>query len=230
MIRAADAASKEESKATESLDNITVDQANSLQNQLKQLQAEQILGTPAALFADRKADHIGMVSQAIQNLKEVCSTKRPQTKQQPATDSAQRKMTLDVYAAPDGAQSHLTAKAALLESRLSNLEKLVGSDKEKQASTLSILMLCRRSSEPTLPEDPSRLRTKVALLDNSQLDVLEARLNALAEKLAFIADKKQSINAAEMEKVKEAFDGNSEQIINNVSAFQKRLAALEEQG
>uniref|UniRef100_A0A5S6QGD2 Dynactin subunit 2 n=1 Tax=Trichuris muris TaxID=70415 RepID=A0A5S6QGD2_TRIMR len=277
------ATSEEDGRTSDSLDAITVDQANNLQNQLKQLQTVQILGTSAALLADRKTDHVAMVSQAIQSLKEVAPS---HIQQSTAAESAPKKVTLDIYAPLDCAQSSFTAKAAILESRLASLEKLVGSDSEKQKA------IGTEVAGGSITDVVDALKSKVSLLDNSQLDVLEARLSALTEKLTFLADKKQSVHAAEAEKidhlyklvtkwdavcdslpsiadrlqslqrlheqavqfsqyltyldavqqrlartldsnaailqqVKEAFDVNSEQIINNVAAFQRRLAALE---
>lgn len=96
---------------------------------------------------------------------------------------------------PEQARLQQTGRVAELEGRIRRLEHVLGSTDDKLAR------LTAATSKGSLLETAQHLSATASLLDSSQLDHIEGRLTALAQKLDSIAEKKKTI-AADAEKDK----------------------------
>lgn len=127
---------------------------------------------------------------------------------------------------PGQASLAQTARLSELEARLNRLETVLGASSDK------LSRLTSANSKGSLLETAEHLSATASLLDSAQLDHIEGRLGALAQKLEGIAEKKQQIQQDE-EKDKiilELFEmvKNTEQVSKLLPKTIARLKALEE--
>lgn len=127
---------------------------------------------------------------------------------------------------PGQASLSQTARLSELEARLTRLETILGASNDKLARLTSA------NSKGSLLETAEHLSATASLLDSAQLDHIEGRLGALAQKLEGIAEKKKQIQQDE-EKDKvilELFEmvKNTEQVSKLLPKTIARLKALEE--
>lgn len=127
---------------------------------------------------------------------------------------------------PGQASLAQTTRIAELETRLNRLEKVLGASSDK------LTRLTAANSKGSLLETAEHLSATASLLDSSQLDHIEGRLGALAQKMEGIAEKKKQIQQDE-EKDKmilELFEmvKNTEQVSKLLPKTIARLKALEE--
>lgn len=127
---------------------------------------------------------------------------------------------------PGQASLAQTARLSELEARLNRLESVLGASSDK------LSRLKCPNTKGSLLETAEHLSATASLLDSSQLDHIEGRLGALAQKLEAIADKKKQIHQDE-EKDKmilELFDmvKNTEHASKLLPKTIARLKALEE--
>ncbi|XP_030750200.1 dynactin subunit 2 [Sitophilus oryzae] len=126
---------------------------------------------------------------------------------------------------PEHAKLQQTARISELESRLHRLESVLGSSSDK----LSRLTVA--TNKESLLEAAQYLSATASLLDSSQLDHIEGRLSALAQKLESISQKKKEIQQDE-EKDKMILElyelvKDSENITKLLPQTIQRLKALE---
>lgn len=88
---------------------------------------------------------------------------------------------------PDQARLQQLARVSELESRIHRLENVLGASDEK------LLKLTNSTTKDSLLETVQYLSATASLLDSSQLDHIEGRLTALAQKLDSIAAKKKAV-------------------------------------
>lgn len=127
---------------------------------------------------------------------------------------------------PGQASLAQTSRLAELEARLNRLETVLGASNEK-LSRLTV-----PNSKGSLIETAQHLSATASLLDSSQLDHIEGRIGALAQKLEGIAEKKKQLQQDE-EKDKmilELFElvKNTENVSKLLPKTIARLKALEE--
>ncbi|KAL1494229.1 hypothetical protein ABEB36_009855 [Hypothenemus hampei] len=126
---------------------------------------------------------------------------------------------------PEHVKLKQTARIAELESRLHRLESVLGASSDK----LSRLTVATNKS--TLLEAAQHLSATASLLDSSQLDHIEGRLSALAQKLEAIGLKKKELQQDEEKDkmIMELYEQvkNSENITKLLPQTIERLKALE---
>ncbi|XP_071050004.1 dynactin subunit 2 [Onthophagus taurus] len=148
---------------------------------LKDLKLEQSLGADiTSSIMDPQGDQIKKLFAQLDQFKN-----QPSIKQEPGEIGDG--ITFQLQYRPEQAQLMQTNRLADLERRLHRLETVLGSDSEK-LSRLSTL-----TSKGTLYETAQHLCATASMLDSSQLDHIEGRLTALAQKLDNIAEKKKEI-------------------------------------
>ncbi|KAJ8917754.1 hypothetical protein NQ315_005205 [Exocentrus adspersus] len=126
---------------------------------------------------------------------------------------------------PEQASLAQTTRVAELEARLHRLESVLGTSSEK------LSRLTSATTKGTLLETAEYLSATASLLDSSQLDHIEGRLGALAQKLESITEKKKQLRQDE-EKDKMILElyelvKNSENITKLLPQTIARLKALE---
>lgn len=127
---------------------------------------------------------------------------------------------------PGQASLAQTSRIAELETRLNRLENVLGASNDK------LTRLTVANSKGNLLETAEHLSATASLLDSAQLDHIEGRLGALAQKLEGIAEKKKQMQQDE-EKDKiilELFEmvKNTEHVSKLLPKTIARLKALEE--
>lgn len=126
---------------------------------------------------------------------------------------------------PEQTKLKQTARVAELESRLHRLEAVLGASSDK------LSRLTTATNKGSLLEAAQYLSATASLLDSSQLDHIEGRLSALAQKLDSISQKKKELQQDE-EKDKMILDlydlvKNSENISKLLPHTIDRLKSLE---
>lgn len=127
---------------------------------------------------------------------------------------------------PEKARLVQTTRLADLESRIHRLESAIGIPSDK------LSRLTAATSKNSLFEVAEHLSATASLLDSSQLDHIEGRLGAMAQKLEAIAEKKKQVQQDE-EKDKmilELFDlvKNTESVAKLLPQTIDRLKSLEQ--
>lgn len=127
---------------------------------------------------------------------------------------------------PGQASLAQTSRISELEARLNRLESVLGASSDK------LSRLTAGNSKGTLLETAEHLSATASLLDSAQLDHIEGRLGALAQKLEGIAEKKKQIQHGEEkdQMILELFEmvKNTENVSKLLPKTLARLKALEE--
>lgn len=172
---------------------------NSTRKVLNSLRLEQVLGTESVATAD------GEVKKLITQVE----------------DFRKKRDTPKVEAPVE------RLRIAELESRLSSLEKIIGTQPERLTRLTSTL-----ETNGTLLDSIQQISTKAALLQPSQLDTIEARIAALTTKLDEINQKtaKLSEKGANDEEVFTVYDiaKRTEPLATLLPTMLQRMQALEE--
>uniref|UniRef100_A0A915I1C3 Dynactin subunit 2 n=1 Tax=Romanomermis culicivorax TaxID=13658 RepID=A0A915I1C3_ROMCU len=111
-----------------------------------------------------------------------------------------------------------------LEARLSVIEKRLGGESNKISSIMA------ETKTKNLMELIETLQQRIALLDNSQLDIVEARLSVLLFKVSQIKDKRSSIDAEQLCRVNELYDvvNKWDALCSSLPQVVSRLESLKE--
>jgi len=135
-------------------------------------------------------------------------------------------VTYQLYYRPEQAKFSNTARVAELEQRLERLESLMGNSPEKitalnaDLATKSLLMAI------------STLAARTKLLDPSHLDQVEARLGAVQQRLAQVAERKDAIEVqtGKSTKISELYDivKKWEPMAESLPHIVDRLTALQQ--
>lgn len=200
---------------------LTTQQVEQSLKKLADLKLEETLGAEiVSQISDPPGAQIKKLLSQLEQFKKKASEKSES--QQAADEDA---IVYQFNYRPEQAKLQQTTRLAELEARLHFLENVLGSNKEKLAR------LSAASTKSSLWETAQHLSATASLLDSSQLDHIEGRLSALAQKLESIAEKKKQIEKDE-EKDKmilELYDlvKNSENITKLLPQTIERLKALE---
>ncbi|KAK7009100.1 Dynactin subunit 2 [Biomphalaria glabrata] len=106
----------------------------------------------------------------------------------------------ELYYRPEQTQFSKNAKLAALEERLERLENVVG----KQLDKMNVLTA--DTENKSLIGAVATLNSKLSLLDASNTETVEARLNAVLQKMQQIAEKKEKEPQADPDKQKKISD------------------------
>lgn len=193
---------KKTAERTDSGTNLSADAIVSLQSQLKELQAEQILG-PSAQFhiADPQGQGIKSLIGKVEELKKqtTAPTKTDSKKKAEGEKTSAARLVYELYPSGNSTISGQAVKAAELESRLNKLETVLGISDEKNLSEI-------HASGKTVVEAVQTMSDKVKMLDLNHLDLVEARLTVLQQKMTQINEKKQAIDGDSVAKVNEVYE------------------------
>ncbi|KAK3789378.1 hypothetical protein RRG08_001765 [Elysia crispata] len=163
-----------------------------LQHQLADLHLEKVLGQEASLDL---ADPQGALKKRL--LTELESFKPGSTadgKSKTPSSGAKDHVLYELYYRPEQAQFTKNAKVASLEERLERLESVVGKNLEK-TTVLNV-----DTENKSLISAVATLNSKLSLLDASNTETVEARLNAVLQKMQQIAEKKAKEPQADPDK------------------------------
>jgi dynactin-2 len=198
---------KADQKAEVTSAPITIQQVQQLQKQLTELRLEQVLGSES--IADLSDPHGALQKKLISQLEvfkqvsESPAAKPSSGKGKPATTavSSGDQIVYELYYKPEMAKFQQSKQAAEIQRRLEKLEAVVGNDPE------SLSVLSSSTSQRGLLESVSLLTSKLTLLDSTQLDQVEGRLQALSVRLNQISEKKQGLEEADKHsKVSELYE------------------------
>lgn len=121
----------------------------------------------------------------LNQLEKFKANAREQPESQPQGDASS--IVYQLSYRPEQARLDRTTRMAELESRLHNLERVLGTSNEK------LTRLASATSKDTLLETAQHLSATASLLDSSQLDHIEGRLSCLQQKLDAITEKKAEL-------------------------------------
>ncbi|KAK7109104.1 dynactin subunit 2-like isoform X2 [Littorina saxatilis] len=172
-----------------------------LQHQLTDLHLEKLLGPDASVDL---SDPQGALRQRL--LQQLSSYTPPAaSKDKPSTPQAGGGqgdyVTYELYYRPEQAQFSKNARMANLEERLERLENAIGQSMDK------VGVLTGDTENKSLLGAVGALNTKLSLLDQPNVDAVEARLQSVLHKLNQIADKKTALETPErQQKVSELYE------------------------
>ncbi|GFO25545.1 dynactin subunit 2 [Plakobranchus ocellatus] len=162
-----------------------------LQHQLADLHLEKVLGPDASLdLADPQGALKKRLLTEVENFKPSTGEGKAKTQSSGGKDH----VLYELYYRPEQAQFTKNAKIASLEERLERLESVVGKNLDKTT------VLTVDTENKSLIGAVSTLNSKLSLLEASNTETVEARLNAVLQKMQQIADKKAKEPQADPEK------------------------------
>ncbi|ESO82091.1 hypothetical protein LOTGIDRAFT_223566 [Lottia gigantea] len=213
-------------KSSEKLSPVAMGkQLEYLQHQLTDLHLEKLLGPEASIDL---SDPQGALRQRL--LKQLESYKTSGSKSGEKGDKASAGASGDhvsysLYHRPEQAQFSKNAKMANLEERLERLQAVIGQSSEK------LNVLTGDTDNNSLLGAVSVLNSKLSLLEQSNLEQVEARLQGVLHKLSQIAEKKNVQEDNEKQaKVSELYDlvKKWEAYGNSLPQVIERLTALKD--
>ncbi|RUS80845.1 hypothetical protein EGW08_011400 [Elysia chlorotica] len=152
-----------------------------LQHQLADLHLEKVLGPDASLdLADPQGALKKRLLTELENFKPGGAAADGKSKSAGDKDH----VLYELYYRPEQAQFTKNAKVASLEERLERLESVVGKNLDKTT------VLTVDTENKSLIGAVATLNSKLSLLDASNTETVEARLNAVLQKMQQVADKK----------------------------------------
>lgn len=201
-IKQIQVAVKDEAMTEKANPVVLAKQVEYLQKQLSDLQLESILGSETIIDGSdpQGALHRKLISQ-IEAFKPLASASTGKTSAK--TDAVPSKdcVTYELYYKPEQVKFSQSAKVADLEARLERLEAVLGSETEV------LTCLSNDTSGKGLVEVSKILNSKLTLLEASTLDQVEARLQAMNQKLNQIAEKKAVVDDIDsLNKVSELYE------------------------
>ncbi|GAB1605583.1 dynactin subunit 2-like [Argonauta hians] len=159
-------------------------QLDSLHHQLADLHLEKLLGPEASVDL---SDPQGLLRKRLLTQLETYSPgakgtpgKSPKTSDKAAAGH----VTYELYYRPEQAQFSKNAKLASIEERLERLEAVIGQNPQKMSA------LTAEVSNKSLLAAVSNMNSKLSLLDPTQIDQVEARLQNVVQKVNQITEKK----------------------------------------
>ncbi|GFR98113.1 dynactin subunit 2 [Elysia marginata] len=163
-----------------------------LQHQLADLHLEKVLGPEASLdLADPQGALKKRLLTELENFKPGAAAEE---KAKGQSSGGKDHVLYELYYRPEQAQFTKNAKVASLEERLERLESVVGKNLDK-TTVLNV-----DTENKSLIGAVATLNSKLSLLDASNTETVEARLNAVLQKMQQIADKKAKEPQADPEK------------------------------
>ncbi|KAG7196662.1 hypothetical protein KM043_015999 [Ampulex compressa] len=203
---------KEEEEVKSTVEMIS--QVELIEKQLNSIELEESLGSKyfTAIYDPECAGLREMISE-IESFKEVSTSpildpKVKDLKMEENTEPGTLKYQL-MYL-PEKARMQEVTRIALLEQRLRNLENVIG------VSHYKVIKFSQNPNCHGIVDAVQQLGAKVALLDPSQLDVIECRLATLLHTMDSIAQKRSAI----------APDSEQEQKIADMYEIMKKMEPL----
>ncbi|XP_076460483.1 dynactin subunit 2-like [Babylonia areolata] len=156
-----------------------------LQHQLTDLHLEKLLGPDTSIdLSDPQGALRQRLLQQLGSYSPASGSKDKGAKTPTATGAEGQYVTYELYYRPEQAQFSKNARMANLEERLERLENAIGQNMDKVGA------LTADTENKSLLGAVSVLNTKLSLLDQPNVDAVEARLQSVMHKLSQIADKK----------------------------------------
>uniref|UniRef100_A0A0B7ADH2 Dynactin subunit 2 n=1 Tax=Arion vulgaris TaxID=1028688 RepID=A0A0B7ADH2_9EUPU len=179
----------------ESLSPVTIGkQLEYLQHQLADLHLEKLLGLEACVdLADPQG---ALRKRLLTQLESFKPSTEEKGKGKEAKGDAAGHVLYELYYRPEQAQFSKNARFAQLEERLERLESAVGRNLDKMN------VLTMDTDNKSLIGAVATLNSKLSLLDASNTETVEARLNAVLQKMQQIAEKKEKDAPVDPEKNK----------------------------
>ncbi|XP_059171561.1 dynactin subunit 2-like [Physella acuta] len=166
-----------------------------LQHQLADLHLEKLLGPEANVdLADPQG---ALKKRLLTQLESFQPGTQGKGKEKGAGESKDKDYILyELYYRPEQSQFSKNAKLATLEERLERLESVIGKSFDKMN------VLTADSENKSLIGAVATLNSKLSLLDATNTETVEARLNAVLQKMQLIAEKKEKEPQADPDKQK----------------------------
>lgn len=174
-----------------------------LQHQLNDLHLEKLLGPDASvdLSDPQGALQKRLLTQLDSYQPKDVKAKTPTKQGAPATSGGDNCVNYELYYRPEQAQFSKNARMARLEERLERLEAAIGQNQDKLG------VLTADTDNKSLVGAVAILNSKLTLLDQANLDAVEARLHNVLHKLTQISEKKGATEDTEKQnKVAELYD------------------------
>ncbi|XP_005096445.1 dynactin subunit 2 isoform X2 [Aplysia californica] len=168
-----------------------------LQHQLADLHLEKLLGPEAKVDL---ADPQGALRQRLLTQLEGFGAAGDKSKQKGAPGAGGDSVVYELFYKPEQAQFSKNARLAKLEERLDRLENVIGKNFDKTN------VLTADTDNKSLIGSVAALNSKLSLLDASNTETVEARLNAVLQKMQQIAEKKEKEPQADPDKQKRISD------------------------
>ncbi|KAJ8314201.1 hypothetical protein KUTeg_008762, partial [Tegillarca granosa] len=194
-----------------------------LQHQLNDLHLEKLLGPDASvdLSDPQGALQKRLLTQLDSYQPKDVKAKTPTKQGAPATSGGDNCVNYELYYRPEQAQFSKNARMARLEERLERLEAAIGQNQDKLG------VLTADTDNKSLVGAVAILNSKLTLLDQANLDAVEARLHNVLHKLTQISEKKGATEDTEKQnKLQEMFKQNTEVVKNNCASIDARVKAL----
>eukprot|EP00794_Sanderia_malayensis_P003640 gene3640-4157_t len=196
---------------------ILAQEVSQLQKQLQNLHLEKIFGAEALSGdAGSQGNWTRQIASQLESFKAKNSGKDP--------DNTEH-ITYELYCRPEHAKFTQSSKISELESRLHSLENVIGKDSQKMAGIIAE----PDSSSPTLMDSVKILRTKMSLLDPTNIDIVDSRLQGLLQHILQLTAKKETVEnaenqaqVAEIHEMMQKWDG----VVDLVPELANRLKAL----
>jgi len=155
-------------------------QLDYLQHQLTDLHLEKLLGPEARVDV---SDPQGALSQRL--MTQLDSFNAPESKGKGKAAAGGDHVLYELYYRPEQAQFKKNARLAKLEERLERLENCIGKNLDKTS------VLTADTENKSLIGAVSILNSKLSLLDASNTETVEARLNSVLQKMSQVEVKKE---------------------------------------
>ncbi|CAL1536482.1 unnamed protein product [Lymnaea stagnalis] len=166
-----------------------------LQHQLADLHLEKLLGPEAHVdLSDPQGALKKRLLTQIESFKPGSDVKGKE--KEPVGSKDKDCVLYELYYRPEQSQFSKNAKLATLEERLERLENVIGRSFDKMN------VLTADSENKSLIGAVATLNSKLSLLDASNTETVEARLNAVLQKMQQIAEKKEKEPQADPDKQK----------------------------
>ncbi|CAD6215809.1 GSCOCG00000622001-RA-CDS [Cotesia congregata] len=182
---------KEEGEVKNAADILV--QVEDIGKQLSILRIDECLGTDlVSTLTDPQGTRFKQLELQIEQFKNVGTVdKKPSDKGSGQTDKVPPSGTLkyEMIYLPERARMQETARIAQLEQRLARMEGVVGSGDDKLAKFTPNL------KTQGVIEAIQQLAAKSALLDSTQVEVMEGRIATLCHRLDSVAQKKSALSA-----------------------------------
>lgn len=170
-----------------------------LQHQLTDLHLEKLLGPDASI--DLSDPQGALRQRLLQQLSSYNPAVGGKDKPNAPSGGEGDCITYELYYRPEQAQFRKNARMASLEERLERLENAIGQNVDK------VGVLTADTDNKSLLGAVSALNSKLSLLDPTNVEAVEARLQSVMHKLSQIADKKAaSENTERQQKMNELYE------------------------
>lgn len=162
---------------------LTADQVQQALFKLGDLKLEEALGSDiVSSISDPQGSLLKQLMSQLEQFKN-STIEKPESN----TEQSGSGITYQFSYRPEQVKLAQTSRVAELESRIHQLETILGHSNEKFAR------LAAGTKKDNLLETAEHLASVASLLDSSQLDHIEGRLSALSQKLESISEKKKEI-------------------------------------